>query len=103
MKSHAFHPEAQTEFEAEIRFYETQRPGFGLRFNTAVMTAVTRACQFPDSGAPERDAVRKHLTHKFPFLVYYELLDDRIVVWAVMHAARKPGYWRHRRDLWLQP
>lgn len=98
MKSHAFHAEAKTEFEAEIRFYETQRPGFGARFNSAVMAAAARACQFPDSGAAERDGVRKLLTHKFPFLVYYELLHERIVIWAVMHASRKPGYWRSRRQ-----
>ncbi|MSU51516.1 MAG: type II toxin-antitoxin system RelE/ParE family toxin, partial [Opitutus sp.] len=93
MKLHAFHPEAQVEFEAEFRFYETQRPGFGQRFNAAVMAAVDRAREFPDCGAPERESVRKLLTGRFPFVDYYELLNDTVVIWAVMHSARKPGYW----------
>ncbi|MSU23350.1 MAG: type II toxin-antitoxin system RelE/ParE family toxin [Opitutus sp.] len=97
MKSPAFHAEAPTELEAEIRFYEMQRSGFGPRFHAAVMSAVSRAGQFPESGVAERDGVRKQLIHKFPFLDYHELLNDRIVIWAVMQAARKPGYWRHRR------
>lgn len=103
MKSHAFHPEAQVEFEAEIRFYETQRPGFGQRFSAAVMVAIDRAREFPDSGASERDGVRKLLTAKFPFVVYDELLDDRVLIWAIMHSARKPGYWWHRRESSFKP
>ena len=97
MKSHAFHDEARVEFVAEIRFYEDARAGWGRRFHDAVMSAVRRACAFPAAVAVTPDGVRKLVTAGFPFVVFYELLDDRIVIWAVMHGARRPGYWKHRR------
>ena len=98
MKSHAFHPEARAEFRAEIRFYETQRPGHGWRFNDEVAAVVRHACAFPESGSPAGGGVRKLVTARFPFLIYYELIHDRVVIWAVMHGARRPGYWRRRRE-----
>ena len=97
MKSHAFHPEARAEFRAEIRFYEAQRPGYGRRFNDEVIAVVRHACAFPESGSPAGEGVRKLVTARFPFVIFYELIHDRIVIWAVMHGARRPGYWRHRR------
>jgi len=54
-------------------------------------------CEFPDMGAPEGDGARSLIAKRFPFVIYYEVLRDVVFVWAVMHAAREPGYWRARR------
>ena len=41
-------------------------------------------------------------THKatrlsiFPFDIVFEEFDDHIVIYAVAHTKRKPGYWRER-------
>ena len=97
MKSHAFHPEARAEFDAEARFYETQRPGFGWRFKEEIARAVNRVCEFPLSGAPTGEGVGKLVVSGFPFIIFYELLQDRVVIWAIMHCSRRPGCWQHRR------
>jgi len=33
---------------------------------------------------------------RFPFLIVYAMLGDQLVVIAVAHTSRKPGYWRER-------
>ncbi len=38
------------------------------------------------------------MTKRFPFLIYYEVLEDKLWIWAVMHAAREPGYWKSRQQ-----
>jgi plasmid stabilization system protein ParE len=42
--------------------------------------------------------VRKFLLARFPYAVYYVPRQDEILVLAVAHGARRPGYWRHRLD-----
>jgi hypothetical protein len=35
--------------------------------------------------------VRRH-----PYLVVYAVLPDQLVVLAIAHTSKKPGYWRER-------
>jgi toxin ParE1/3/4 len=41
--------------------------------------------------------VRRLLLDRFPYAIVYEMIDNRPVVLAVAHSARRPGYWRKRR------
>lgn len=92
-----FHPEALAEFRAEVAYYEELEPGLGAAFADEVFRRIELANLFPSMGAPEVGSVRSLVTKRFPFLIYYEVLDGRLWVWAVMHAAREPGYWKTRQ------
>jgi hypothetical protein len=41
---------------------------------------------------------RRRLLTRFPYVVFYEVVDDAVEVIAVAHAKRRPGYWLHRRS-----
>jgi len=41
--------------------------------------------------------IRRCLTRAFPYAVLYSIELDHILVLAVMHSRRKPGYWRNRK------
>jgi toxin ParE1/3/4 len=42
--------------------------------------------------------VRRCMTKKFPYAILYTIEpDDSILIVAVMHCSRKPGYWKERR------
>jgi len=94
----AFHPEALAEFKAEIVYYEDKQPGLGAAFADEVLRTIELARVFPRMGAPEEAGVRSLLTKRFPFIIYYEVLGEKLWVWAVMHAAREPGYWKTRQQ-----
>ncbi|MBM3861616.1 MAG: type II toxin-antitoxin system RelE/ParE family toxin [Verrucomicrobia bacterium] len=92
----AFHPEALTEFKAEIVYYEEKQPGLGVAFADEILRTIELARLFPRLGSPEEDNVRSLITKRFPFVIYYEVMQEKLWVWAVMHAAREPGYWKKR-------
>jgi len=39
---------------------------------------------------------RRFVMRRFPFIVVYRELQDRVEVVAVAHAKRRPGYWKGR-------
>jgi plasmid stabilization system protein ParE len=84
--------------EQAALWYEERRSGLGLEFVAAVdrvMGALTESpLRFPTwTGVWRRAVVRR-----FPFVVFFEVEADRVVVLAVAHARRKPGYWIARRS-----
>jgi plasmid stabilization system protein ParE len=68
----------------------------GQRFAAAVDATVARAVQFPNAGSPAPLGTRRMLVKDFPFSVYYRLDSAGIVVFAIAHHARRPGYWAGR-------
>ena len=87
----AFHPEAE-----DTRFCERRSKGLGLDFLSAVEGTIARIRKFPDAGPIERARTRRRLAPGFPFTVLYEVQRDRILIGAVMHQHRRPGYWVER-------
>jgi hypothetical protein len=95
-----FHKEAAKELRASFDFYEKQRPGLGLRFLQDAESALEKVPSHPKawpSLPPEKGALRRYLLRNFPFAVIYEMENQDLLIWAVMHLSRKPGYWKKRR------
>jgi toxin ParE1/3/4 len=90
--------EARQEFLAQLSYYAAGNPRSAVQFRQAIEAAVNRAVEFPNAGTPLRHQVRRVLVRRFPFSVIYRLEGDEIVVYAVAHHAREPGYWESRID-----
>ena len=67
--------------------------GLGVKFARAFEQALAIAVQFPLAGSPGPAATRKVLLKDFPFSVYYLDECEEMVVVAVAHHTRRPGYW----------
>lgn len=91
-----FHPEAIEEFRAAAEYYETQHDGLGSRYINAVEATVARIVEAPSSWRIVEDDIRRCLTKVFPYAVLYSIEEDYILIVAVMHSRREPGYWRDR-------
>jgi plasmid stabilization system protein ParE len=87
---------ARLEFLAEVVHYAREGPHLGERFAEAVEEAVARAVAFPLAGSLSLARTWYVLVERFPFSVFYRPEQNGIVVFAVAHQARKPGYWRAR-------
>ena len=96
MRSAVFHPEAEEEFIAAARFYEQHAEGLGREFIAEVRHTVRRIVAHPESGAKFSRDLRRVLVDRFPYAVLYRTEDERILLVAVMHLHRRPGYWRRR-------
>lgn len=95
------HPDAVAEATAAGDWYDAQRPGLGLDFVSELERAFEMILENPETwptwpGLPSKLAVRRFLLARFPFALAYMVRADEVVVLAVAHASRRPGYWRVR-------
>ncbi len=88
--------DARDEFLREVAYYEDIRQGLGRRFRTAATAAFKRAGESPLSGKPGVAETRRVLVKGFPFAVVYMAFETEVVVYAVAHLSRQPGYWLGR-------
>lgn len=87
-----FHPEALREFQAAATYYEKHQLGLGRRFTSAVQVAIDHIVASPQSWRILEEDVRRYLTKVFPYAVLYTVEHDYVLIVAVMHCHREPGY-----------
>jgi toxin ParE1/3/4 len=89
-------PEAEAELCAAFDWYEGCSSGLGSDFLLCV-DAVFHAIQRSPQQYPRvHQIVRRALTRKFPYEIFFLEDDERIVVLSVFHAKRNPKSWRER-------
>lgn len=89
--------EAEAELEATADYYEAARPGTGKAFVFAVGYALDRIAALPRSAPAVGHGIRRIGIRGFPLGVFYVIDADEIVVLAIAHDHREPGYWRGRK------
>jgi plasmid stabilization system protein ParE len=89
---------ASDELIDAVRWYEARRPGLGGEFFDAVAETLTLIEARPEVGSVSRDdpRTRRVLVPRFPYQVVYRLRPTEIVIVAVGHLRRRPGYWENR-------
>lgn len=92
-----FHPEARVEYLEAVSYYEERQAGLGARFTIAIEDTIHRIVEAPDRWRLIDGDIRRCLAHTFPYGVLYSVESDYVLVLAVMHHSRKPGYWRKRK------
>jgi len=71
-------------------------PRCGRRFAAAVGDALERILQAPTRWRVLDEDVRRCLTRVFPYGVLYTIEPDFVLVVAVGHCSREPGYCKRR-------
>ncbi|HEY9625682.1 MAG TPA: type II toxin-antitoxin system RelE/ParE family toxin [Coleofasciculaceae cyanobacterium] len=94
---YVFHPEALAEYAEAVQYYTQQRTEVAQAFIDAVENAVYRIRESPTRWQIIDEDIRRCLTQKFPYGVLYTIEPDSILILAVMHCSREPGYWKNRR------
>ncbi len=76
---------------------ESRQTGLGQRFRDEVDRAVSRIVAEPSRWAVYRERYRRVRLKRFPFALFYRQVDaDRVLILAVAHDHRRPGYWIRR-------
>jgi plasmid stabilization system protein ParE len=89
-------PAAEADIADTYRWYEAQRSGLGEAFRHAIDIAVASLEATPEAYAVLHRSMRRVLLPKFPYGLYYVLVDDQPVVVGCIHAKRHPRVWRTR-------
>ena len=91
-----FHPEAEQEYLTALAWYRERSPVASSNFEIAFGQAAENVRKNPQRWPISFGDFRKYTLHQFPFSIIYQELLTQVVVFAVAHGHRKPGYWRHR-------
>ena len=87
---------ARADLREAIRYYEAQRQGLGAEFRDEVRSALERIERFPEAWHPLSQNTRRCRLHRFPYGIIYQVRPEEILVVAVAHLHRRPGYWDDR-------
>jgi plasmid stabilization system protein ParE len=91
------HPEADGEYAEAAAYFTAIQSGLGTDFRSKVVATLRRVRANPQAGAPVAGTTcRKLLVDRFRYKAIYVELDDRVVVVAIAHPSRDPGYWHAR-------
>lgn len=91
-----FHPAALDEYEESIRYYRERDPAIADRFIEIVERTIADIVETPDRWRFVEADVRRCLTRVFPYGILYSIETDYVLVLAIMHCSREPGYWKTR-------
>lgn len=103
MKRYRFTREALVEYEEAIEYYELAQAGLGDSFIQDIERVLALALEFPEIGTlvpdtPSDINVRRRVVQRFGVEVDYVVVGDDLIVIALFHCKRRPGYWRERLD-----
>ena len=95
-----YHEAAETELLNEIGYLELRAKGIGRRFYAEVRRAERLIAQFPESAEEIRPGIRKRILRTFRYSLIYSREPESLLILAVAHHSRRPGYWvgRVRND-----
>ena len=77
-------------------FYESREPGLGSEFLDDMQRTVDRLLRNPLLGQSISPVFRRTLFSRFPFSLIYVSEPDGLLIVAVAHQRRRPGYWNNR-------
>ncbi len=87
---------AREELRRAVKHYEAETPGLGSELAAQVEHAVQQVAEFPMLGRPHPAGVRQVVIQRFPFSIIYSVREPEVVIIAVTHHRRRPGYWLKR-------
>ena len=100
MPSYRFDTEAAEEYFESTRYYLNHASpliaaAFVSEVEKAIRTLVASPTLWPVVDVPK---IRRIVLSRFPYSIYYrwEPEGNNVVIYAVMHFIRLPGYWKDR-------
>lgn len=93
----SIHEDADDELKAAALFYESRESGLGETFLDELASSFRLLREYPLSCNVLFEEYRRCRVRQFPYGVVYRIEGERVIVLAVAHSSRRPGYWRERR------
>lgn len=93
-----FRPAAVEDVVEAAAWYETHAAGLGEELIDEILSATNRAQENPELfRIVHRDGnVRRVLTNRFPYRIFFSVVGETLYVHAVLHGARHDRRWTER-------
>jgi plasmid stabilization system protein ParE len=91
-----FHPQAEEEYLRSLVWYRDRSQVAAVNFESAFAQAISKIGDAPQRWPIYFDSFRKYILRQFPFGIIYQDFPSQVMVFAVAHGHRRPGYWMTR-------
>lgn len=91
-----FTTEARKDLFEAAEYYENREQGLGMRFRDEIAAVLTAAARVPCLWRERKAGYRRVNCPVFPYYIAYVIREDFLIVVAVAHGSRKPGFWHDR-------
>ena len=91
-----FHPAAIEEAESAARWYRERSLLAAARFVDELNETIDRIVDAPRRWPLGERGTRKVKLPCFPYLVIYREAEGAVLILAIAHGRRRPGYWKKR-------
>ena len=92
----SFHPQANKEVEDAQAWYEERSLLAAAGFLHELSKAVRQIGEAPNRYPLALHGTRRVVLERFPFNIFYRVGGSEVVVVALAHQKRRPGYWADR-------
>ncbi len=89
-------PSARLDFDESFDWYAKRSEQAAVRFAAEIESALAKIVDAPERFGLLDDEHRSCILKRFPFRIVYRIIDGRLLIVAIAHAKRKPGYWENR-------
>ena len=86
----------ELDVEAAFEWYEAEETSLGVLFLEELRSTYQRILDNPLAFQEIRSGIRRALTRKFPYAIYFVIERQTILIIAVLHTARDPEEWQKR-------
>ncbi len=93
-----FTTEARDDLFEAVDYYEKKEVGLGQRFRDQVAEVLRVVITAPYLWRERSARYRRVNCPVFPYYIAYVVRDKALVVVAVAHSRREPGFWHERLD-----
>lgn len=87
---------AALELAEAMAWYRARSPRAAERFWLNIHEARHSMALFPKAAPLLAERVRRYIVPGYPYDLIYSELTGEIVILAVAHHSRRPGYWKER-------
>ncbi len=91
-------PDAKKDLGDSYQWYQDHVPGLGVEFMYCVDEALDRIVENPNLYQEIYKNVRRVLTRRFPYGIFYIIEGNDIIILAVFHVKRDPQLLKERRS-----
>ncbi len=91
-----YHQGAVADVKDAVAWYRQRSPKVALDFIDELHRAADTIRQAPERWPIGKNNTRRFLLWRFPFAIIYSEQESVIMIWAVAHGSRRPGYWAGR-------
>jgi hypothetical protein len=85
-----FSKASKVDYNISIEYYRNQGDELALRFKADIKQSINRIEMFPNLYPKIDDRVHKCVVSKFPYTIYYIIIDEIIYILAVANHYKDP-------------